>query len=173
MKKIIATALALTMSLALALPVCAASISIAGGKGTSAVTLDVEAATFNVTVPTVLPLTVKADGTVTVADNVVITNNSHGKVRVTDVAVTGQNGWTVVPFGDLSGEAVNTKKIGMEINGDVTENDRFAFNQGNWPAIAVDGNLQITYDAKLPAQSEASMGTTIATVVFTVGWAVD
>lgn len=173
MKKIIATALALTMSLALALPVCAASNSIqtAGGEGTSAVKLTVAAATFNVTVPTELPLTVTANGSVTAADNVFITNNSHGKVRVKNVEVTGVGEWTVVPFGDLSGEAVNAKKIGMKINDDVTENGGFFLNPEHWPDIAAGGSLPITYTAALPAQSEASTGTTIANVVFTVGWA--
>ena len=63
-KTIVCAALALVMLCACASPAWAAGIDTAGGTGTSPVTLTVTPAVFSVTVPTDLPVTMTADGTI-------------------------------------------------------------------------------------------------------------
>ena len=99
MKKILAAILALTMVFTLGVTAFADnSISTAGGTSSVPVKLTTSAAVFSVTVPTAFPVNVASDGTVTVADNLEITNNSKGQIKVTGVTVTGKNGWSLVAF---------------------------------------------------------------------------
>ena len=170
--KFVTLMLVLTLCLSLAVPTFAdaSEIGTAGGTGTSTVTLSAAASTFSVTVPTTLAISVAADGTVTCATEARIVNNSHGQVEVTGVAIAGQNGWTVVDYtGDLSGVAVNTKRLALKLN------DKLAVSQVGQIAGTfgvIDGGASsaaITYAANIPAQSEA-VSATAASITFTIGW---
>lgn len=178
MKKILSSVLALTLATAIAVPVFAASITTDGGSQTVPVELTVTTATFSVTVPTALPVTVDGTGAVTTADNVYIENNSHGAVKVTNMTIEGVGDWVICNYDstDMTKEKAGAKKIAMSINGDkTTADDTITFTPSNFPKM--DGQnpsdsdkLKIDYSAKLPAQITEVSGETIANVVFVVGW---
>ena len=162
MKKILSLLLTLTMVLSLSVPIFADGTEVTGGTGTVPVTLNAEATTFSVTVPTSLPISINADGEVTVATSEVtkITNNSVGPIKVTDVTTNGVNGWVVEELTnstDYSAEKVNTKKVAIKVDDALGK---------------IDGNSfkTFTYNAKAPTQSSAINNTTVANVVFSVGW---
>lgn len=176
--KVFSSIMALGLVVAMAIPVCAASISTDGGSQSVPVELTVTTATFSVTVPTALPITVNGDGSVTTADNVYIENNSHGAVKVTGMTIEGVGDWVVCNFDttDMTKEKAGAKKIAMSINGDkTTADDTITFTPSNFPKM--DGKndtdsdkLKITYQAKLPAQVVELDKEVIANVVFVVGW---
>lgn len=155
-----------------------ADITTSGGTGSSDVLLTEDATTFSVTVPVQLPVSVAADGSVTVADNAKIVNNSYGSVKVANVQITPVGSWSVVSYDtDMSGVKVGAKELGFTINTCKTQNDgSFSFDAAQFPVLdganATDSDeLALVYSAKVPAQKTAiAAGTTIATAVFTVGW---
>lgn len=173
-KRFLTLALALTLILASTSGVFATTtIGTAGDTATADVELTAAAANFSVTVPMVLPVSVDANGAVTVGTVADITNNSAGPVEVKDVAITAVGAWTVVPFStDMGEKPVGTEEFGFEINGDVTDATGLVFTQGNWPLIksGSTNTMAITYDAVVPAQESVLTDVTIANVVFTVGW---
>lgn len=182
--------LSLVMALAMVLSMSAipsfadSTISTAGGTGTSDVVLTVAAPTFSVTVPTSLPISVAADGTVTTSDAAVITNNSYGAVKVTNLAIAHSGDYVICNYtDDFTSKAVGSKNIGMQIgnNGDATLEsttgaDAITFQQSNWGQIAGKlptgdaPTLSVDYNAKTSAFAAAVDGATVATVTFTVGW---
>lgn len=96
---LLVVALMFSLLFASAIPANAASdtdISSSGGEGKSKVVTTVAPSIFSVTVPYVLPISVAADGTVSVADNAAITNNSNGPIIVSSAEITGKNGWELV-----------------------------------------------------------------------------
>ena len=177
MKKILSSVLALTLATAIAVPVFAASITTDGGSQTVPVELTVTTATFSVTVPTALPITVSADGTVTTANDVKIINNSPGAVKVTNMTISSGE-WTEVDYDTIDVAALQTDSfvLAMNINGDKTTADNtITFTPSNWPAFdgknaGATDELPINYDAKLSIQTAENTDVTIATVVFTIGW---
>lgn len=178
MKKLLVVCLALIMVLG-SMSVAFADVTEAGSTGTTPVTLTTTAATFSVTVPTGLGISVAADGTVTCADAAKIINNGAGAVKVTAISVEAADGWTIVNFGkDMSGVKVGAKEVGFEIN-ELATTAEGALNTTNlataFPAIAAknDGatdELAITYDATVSAQSSALDDVKVLDVVFTIGW---
>ena len=176
--KILSGVLTLAMVAAMAVPTFAADITTDGGNSSVPVELTAEAATFSVTVPTALPIDVAADGTVTVANDVYIVNNSHGAVKVTNMTIAGADGWTIVDWdsANMAAEKVGATKVAMTINTDKTTGaDAITFTEANFPKMdgANDGDtdqMLITYDAKVPAQATELTDLTVANVVFTVGW---
>ncbi len=150
------------------------------GAATAEVPLTAEAATFSATVPTTLPIYVDAVGEVTVAENVAIVNNSHGKILVDDLAIAGANGWATQDYDTMEGEvtsmAVGTKKLAMVINdAKTTGEDAIDFAGGNFGSLDAKNDtdsdeLAIVYDAIVPAQKEALEDAQVAQVVFTLDW---
>lgn len=157
----------------------------APGAGTTPVTVTAEASTFNVTVPTAIPLAVKADGTVTVPENVEIINNSSGPVKVTSVAMNN-SAWSMTDYngGDrakLAAAKVGSKKLGLSLT---AKNEAEASNKdGNqtfsptkWLMQGKDGGtanakLPITVGAIATANDTAiSVAETAANVIFTLAW---
>ena len=180
-KKILTSLLALSMATSMmAVPVFATGITVgADGEGAEVpVELTTEAATFSVTVPTSLPISVAADGTITTATDAKIVNNGCGAVLVTNVAIEGIDTWEVVDFdsADMTKEKVGATKVAMKINNDVTTgDDAITFTQSNWTSIAGKNDtdtdeLAITYEAKVPAQAAALNDVSVCNVTFTVGW---
>ena len=142
----------------------------------SNVVLDAQPPIFNVTVPTSLPIRVSADGDVAVSDDIYIVNYSSGAVVVSDIAITGKNGWrTVDASKDLSAMQMDVKEFSMTINNEVTTGaDMITFEQSNWPVIAAANDsdsdcLHLVYSAAIVPQSR-SINEEIANVVFTIGW---
>lgn len=171
--------LALVMSVSMCVPAFATNIEVSGSGTDVPVELTTEAATFSVTVPTALPINVDAAGVVSVANDAKIINNSYGSVIVSNMTIAGANDWATVDFDtmDVASIKVGTKEVAMTINNDKTTGaDTITFTQENFPVIGgataddTTDELPIVYDAKVPAQSTAISDTTIATVVFTVGW---
>lgn len=172
MKKLMALVLVLTLITAMAVPACADNtIETSGGTSTVPVTLSTTAATFSVTVPTAFPVNVGADGTVTVADNLKITNNSNGQIKVSSVEISGKNGWSLVDFGtDFTKKPTDTKQFGFKLMG---KNVPVGGSADMSVFTAIDGktSLGISYDSTVAVQSSAHSGTEIASVIFTIGWA--
>jgi len=145
------------------------------------ITVTREAATFSVTVPTSLPVTVAADGTVTVADNATIENNGSGAVCVKNVKVTASENWALASF-DKSAmlkEAPGTKKVGLSITmGSKTaatsatgQSEDIGSYDNTDITIAAGNKLEVTYDATIPAQPNGLAQEQAASVVFTIDWA--
>ena len=177
MKKLTSVLLALIMLSTI--PVSQVSaIEVSGSEGSVPVVLTADAATFSVTVPASLPISVDSDGVVTTAESARIINNGHGAVIVEGISITGQGDWTTVDYdsSNMQSEKVGTKKVAFEINGEKTTGENtISFNKANFPKI--DGKndsdtdeLKITYNAKLPAQAGALTEEKIVNVIFTVAW---
>ena len=170
---------------ALGMSAFAANDVSAPGAGTTPVTVTAEASTFNVTVPTAIPLAVKADGTVTVPENVEIINNSSGPVKVTSVAMNN-SAWSMTDYNGgsrakIAAEKVGSKKLGLSLT---AKNEAEASNKdGNqtfsptkWLMQGKDGGaanakLSITVGAIATANDTAiSVAETAANVIFTLAW---
>ena len=178
-KKLLSSVLSLAMICAVSIPTFAGvNLEVAGGSQRVPVDLTVSAATFSVSVPTALPISVAANGSVTTANDAKIVNNSHGAVRVTNMAIEGADGWETVNWNtaNMGSERVGSTKVAMMINGDKTIGDNaISFTASNFPKM--DGvnagntdELPIIYDAKVPAQATSLSDLTVANVIFTVGW---
>lgn len=170
---------------ALGMSAFAANDVSAPGAGTTPVTVTAEASTFNVTVPTGIPLAVKADGTVTVPKNVEIINNSSGPVKVTSVAMNN-SAWSMTDYNGgsrakIAAEKVGSKKLGLSLTAKGEEeasntdgNQSFAPSQ--WLMQGKDGGadnakLPITVGAIATANDTAiSVAETAANVIFTLAW---
>ena len=178
-KRILTGALSLAMICAISASAFAGvDINVSGGSQSVPVELTVSAATFSVTVPTALPIDVAANGVVTTADDAKIINNSHGAVRVTNMAIEGVDAWEIVNWdsANMSAEKVGSTKVAMTINGDkTTGDDAISFTTSNFPKMdgVNDGDtdeLAIVYDAKVPAQASSLSDLRVANVIFTIGW---
>lgn len=153
--------------------VSASAIETSGGSDTTKVELTAEAATFKVTVPTVLPYSVAADGTVRVASDAKISNLSNGPVVVTDVTAKTLDAWKLVEVGtDFQAVKVNSPEFTMTLN-----NDNFpagttsSLTLGSaWTPINGNSDFALTYSGDFAEQSNAIDGENIANVVFTIGW---
>jgi hypothetical protein len=194
-KRIIATLMAAGMIAAIT-PTALATTTVAktetaqktgAGDYTANVQLTAAAPTFSVTVPTVINIYVNANGSVTCPDDVAITNNSSAAVKVSKVQM--QNGeWTLVDYeNELSTVQMGSNQLSFQLtagkdnattNGtgyteaaelthSVTEN----WDQ-QWIVNGTDGSLSIKCAAKAsPVKDAISGATTVAHVIFTVGWA--
>lgn len=177
-RKVFAFALAVIMAVSMmAVSAMAADITTAGSSGTVPVTLTVPeggGATFSVTVPTVLAISVNADSTTTCASTAKIVNNSTGSVKVSGITVAGQSGWETLDFDSMivANEKINAKRVALQINEEKTTGaNAISFTADNWAAINGDGGeLAISYDAKVAPQVTACADQEIVQVVFTIGW---
>ena len=154
------------------------SVDSTTGAASVPVTVAREAATFSVTVPTTLPISVDADGNVTTATDAAINNNGGAPVAVTKVELTSQNNWTLAAYSrDILNLPVDTRQFGLQMNiGDktiATSNSGTSdiLSDSLNARIAKGQNCAVNYNALFPAQTAAVSDTQIANVVFTVGWA--
>lgn len=192
--------LSLAMSLCLAfamMTVASASneATASGGSATSQVTLsstadgsldgDPAATAMSVTVPTVLPIAVGTDGSVTTATDAKITNNSYGAVKVSGVSIQAAQGWHLTDFEtNMANEKVDSNQVGFALTiggGEQLATDSTEAAQALL-AEAVEGcymtgagdsagsSVAVAYDAIVSPVSEAVTNTAIASVVFTVEW---
>ena len=129
MKKLVSLILAVCLMASLAIGASATeptTVDVSGGTGTSSVSLsstsdgtldgDPAATKMNVAIPTILPIAVGTDGTVTTATDIRITNNSFGAVKVDNVKVEAGTGWKLTAFGSkdsLAKVKVDSNMIGF------------------------------------------------------------
>lgn len=198
-KKILSLVLAICMLASLAISASAANtVDASGGTGTSSVTLsstadgsiggDPAVTKMSVTVPTVLPIAVGTDGTVSTATDAKIINNSFGAVKVDSVSIEAAQGWSLAAFGSkdtLAHEKVNSNKFGFQIalgDGTAQITDNKNASKQTLLTDAVEGcfmsgvgdqaanSIGITYDAIVTPVSEAVTNTAIASVLFIIAW---
>ena len=127
LKRFLSLAMALCLSLAMMNVAFASNVADAsGGSATSSVTLsstedgslggDPAATAMSVTVPTVLPIAVGTDGTVTIATDAKITNNSYGAVKVSGVSIQAAQGWHLTDFEtNMANEKVDSNQVGFAL----------------------------------------------------------
>lgn len=154
------------------------SVDSATGSASVPVTVAREAATFSVTIPTTLPISVDADGNVTTATDAAIINNSGAPVAVTKVELASLSDWTLAAYSrDILNLPLDTRQFGLQMN--IGGKTVATSNSGTSDVLSDSLNAQIvkgqncavTYNALFPAQTAAVSGTRIANVVFTVAWA--
>lgn len=183
-KKLAAVALAAAMALSCVCPAFALNVSgttnVVDGTGASTIQVTAEATQMTVTVPTILPMSVDAQGNTTVATDAKVVNKSYGAVEVQALQVTGKNSWTLVGYDhDFTADKVGSKNFALDVDGEHAD----AANSG---AVAVSTALgaQIdgmnttdsdergfSYDGQISPQKVALTDTEIATVTFTIDWA--
>ena len=192
-KKIVSLVLAVCLMASLAIGASAANTVDA-----SAVTLsstadgsiggDPAATKMSVVVPTVLPVAVGTDGTVSTATDAKIINNSFGAVKVANISIEAAQGWSLAAFGDkasLAHEKVNSNKFGFSIslgNGAAQITDGKNASKQTLLTDAIEGcymsgagdtsanTVAISYDAIVTPVSEAVTNTAIASVLFIIAW---
>ena len=198
-KKIVSLILAVCMIASLAIFASAANtVDASGGTGTSSVTLsstadgsiggDPAATKMSVVVPTVLPVAVGTDGTVSTATDAKIINNSFGAVKVANISIEAAQGWSLAAFGDkasLAHEKVNSNKFGFSIslgNGAAQITDGKNASKQTLLTDAIEGcymsvsgdtsanTVAIPYDAIVTPVSEAVTNTAIASGLFIIAW---
>ena len=191
MRKMLTGALACAMALSMSVPAFAANVDTAGGNsGEIPVKVTAAAPVFKVTMPTAFTIDVTADGNVTTADNLEITNLSNGAVKVTDMtaAAAAADGWHIKAYeNDFGQYAVDSKMLGLSILGNDTTDEgdiefdaaTFVNDQGDnfmWSGsgangqAAVHNKIPLHYAARVSANSAALNDATAANVVFTVAW---
>ena len=198
-KKIVSLVLTVCLMASLAIGASAANtVDASGGTGTSSVTLsstadgsiggDPAATKMSVTVPTVLPVAVGVDGTVSTASDAKITNNSFGAVKVNSVSIEAAQGWNLTAFGDkatLAKEKVDSNKFSFSISlgkGAAQVTDNKNASKQTLLEAAVEGcymsgvgdtsanSIGITYDAIVTPVSEAVVNASVASVLFVIAW---
>ena len=201
MKKLVSLLLAVCLMASLAIGASAAeptTVDVSGGTGTSSVSLsstsdgtldgDPAATKMNVVIPTILPIAVGTDGTVTTATDIRITNNSFGAVKVDNVKVEAGTGWKLTAFGSkdtLAHEKVNSNKFGFQIalgDGAAQVTDNKNASKQTLLDAAVEGcfmsgvgdtsanSIGIAYDAIVTPVSEAVVNASVASVLFVICW---
>lgn len=124
---------------------------------------------FSVALPTSLPVTLDADGNISVSDSAAIVNNGDGAVAVSRITVTPLNNWALCANSAEVAEAeIGSKCFAMCFNGaDAAING--SVDVSGFPAIAAGGSMALTYAAAVTPQID-NVSQTIANVVFTVSW---
>ena len=132
--------------------------------------LDAVPTNFMVTVPIVVEINQKANGTVVVGDDYVVANEcAWGPIIITDIQVVPETNWSIVDWNsDFKNMTASSKKLGMTINGaEVASTGIVPMNDSLSSVIRYQEAKPLTFEAKLPAQ-KFSLRENIAAVVFTV-----
>ncbi len=200
-KKIASAAMSAFMAMAMTATSFAAdnAADLSGGKSenTIPVQISADATVFDVTVPTAFPVTMDpSTGVVTPADNTIITNNSYGSIKVSNIKVNKAGDWKLAAYDtDMSKEAVDANKIGVQItpqggaqgskgtalattNADANTQtllDDAAGTAAEWiingkDATDQSNELTVLYNANASAVSQAITNATVANIVVTVSW---
>ena len=176
MKKLVSLLLAVCLMASLAIGASAAeptTVDVSGGTGTSSVSLsstsdgtldgDPAATKMNVVIPTILPIAVGTDGTVTTATDIRITNNSFGAVKVkVDSNMIGFK----LALGGGAEQLTNAENAASQtlIDGAIEG----CYMSGNGDQSA--NSIGIAYDAIVSPVSEAVVNASVASVLFVICW---
>ena len=152
---------ALILSLLLIVSLGTTAFAATSTTATVPVTLTVsnEYRSVNVTVPAALPVYV-INGTVVVADNAKIINNSKtSAIQVTDGA------YKVGSYDNFSG----SKTIALKINGCTTKGaGNISLANGAFPVIKAEASQSLIYFAKISGDAPNAKDVNAANVVFTI-----
>ena len=120
---------------------------------------EIEPLSFNVVVPTTLPIYVATDGTVSTATNATVKIKSNAAVRITaiDIREKAESGWTLVD--DNPSDVRDAKEFTFETS--------LAVNQ----VLQRDEILPFSYQAELSPMTNGEDSLDLATVSVTVDWA--
>lgn len=172
-KKILLITMAMVMILG------AVNVSYAASHE-SKLNLNVEAAKYDVDVPTTLTANITQNGVVTTATNLRIKNSSHGPVKVSSVGINGIDGWQIVDFNtDMTKEKANAKKISFKLNNSEATSGTglIPVNATNFPrmeGIFNDNNtnniLALSYSLNIPTQVQGLDNEDIAKITFVIDW---
>ena len=124
------------------------------------VEIDDEPSLVSVQVPAVINMKFKIDGTVEVPSDLSIINlDQNNSVKLVELSVEGQNGWSVKDYSlDLNNLDTDTKQLSMQFNGDKTQDGgEVALTESNW-TIEAQESLPLTVDVKMPKQTAANEG---------------
>lgn len=174
MKQISSVLLSLALAFGLLSPmVSATEITTAGGTNEVPMELTQEPTAFSVTVPTVLPVDISANGEVTVATDNKIINNSFGPIEVKGIEIVSLNDWVLQDFEtDFKTKKVGIKEYGFQMNGEnVATNGNCSAD--SFEPILGKNEISFSYNANVASQNTAYDKEQIAQVVFTVGWLED
>jgi hypothetical protein len=123
-----------------------ALITKSGKSADAPITLTATKSQLNVTVPTVLPITMDAYGRVTTATNAAITNNSYGPICVESATITALNGWSLVAAdADLTSNPLGTKNLGFGLQ--ITGSANASAGTQTASTTATGGNEQKFFNA--------------------------
>lgn len=161
-KKILCFLLAMSMAFSLALPASANSQDVP-------ISVDIEAASISVTVPTNLPISVDSNGDSVTEVEAYIENHSAAQVYVTDIEVFGIGGWELKDWDtNWKTSGFGTKEFAIKINGEAVPANGIG-DVSKFDPIDGDGRESFTYEGRIAPQNDSGTAT-IGTVVFTVGW---
>jgi len=171
MKQISSVLLSLALAFGLLSPmVSAAEITTAGGTNEVPVELTQEPTAFSVTVPTVLPVDISANGEVTVATDNKIINNSFGPIEVKGIEIVSLNDWVLQDFEtDFKTKKVGIKEYGFQMNGENVATDG-SCSADSFEPILGKNEISFSYNANVASQNTTYNKEQIAQVVFTMGW---
>lgn len=139
-------------------------------SGTVPVTITASNPTFNVVVPTTLPIHMDAYGDVT-CGNITIINNSAGPVLVEDTQLTALNGWTLVDYDTTTFRDADKgqHRVAFQLNrGNGVTAKKADTGQDFIPAKG--GQQTVSVAVKLPYQGVEMTDAAIAKVVFVLSW---
>lgn len=154
-------------------------VDIDTGSASVPITVTRTAMTFSVTVPTTLPVDIAADGTITTADNVVITNSCPASIVISQIEVQSLSDWTLIPYSKGVGGSLppDDKNVGLQL---IAADKSFATKADGESeiigsdcgvTIASKSSCSIKYVAEISAQLSALASEQVANVIFTVDWA--
>lgn len=170
MKKRVQQAFALMLILVMLMGCVSALAAEDQTSGTVPVTITADTPTFSVTMPTALPIHMDAYGSIT-CENITITNNSAGSVLVKDTQLTALNGWTLENYATttFTDADIGQHRVALRLD---RGNGRTAggSNIGEDFIPAGGGKQTVSVAAKLPYQGIDPPNTSIAQVVFVLGW---
>ena len=161
-KKILCFLLAMSMAFSLALPASANSQDVP-------ISVDIEAASISVTVPTNLPISVDSNGDSVTEVEAYIENHSAAQVEVKNIQLFGIEGWELKSWDtNWKSSAFGTKEFAMKLNGEEVPINGMA-DISSFSPINGDGRERFTYEGRIAPQANGGTAT-IGTVVFTIGW---
>ena len=127
------------------------------------VSIQVDAPTFSVTVPTLLPYALTAEGEAVVAEDVYFESSSGAPVKVSDIQMAPANEWAIKAWD----APLSAKEFAMKINDNVTTDGGFIWRD----FILNSGDkIELTYDVQF-LQGREALDVEVAKITFIVDWA--
>lgn len=132
--------------------------------------LDQDSTTFNVIVPTTLPVNVDKNGDITIAGHAEIINNSYGPVIINAFKVSPKNGWSLVNFSEnlRKGHKFGENKFSVKLcNTQIPDTGTVNLSPGI--SIPGEGKIPFSYQFKVSPIAIAT-NESIADVIIVMDW---